>query len=241
MASRIGDVEVRLLTHATFCPRCENLTDAGGGVSTCERCPAETYQPSDVNRDGFVSCKIPKCWEAVERTWLERGPFNELPDMSLAARRLPCEGYTTSGAVIDVINTQGTYSVKVVSGGEGESGYASGDTIRIKGTSLRGVSPANDLVLTVTHGRDGASGQLDQSELAITSNASIGAVFQYSVMHRITRAVEVPDFEDKATAAKSLLVEFVQWLIESLSERLKFVLDIGGSGKYRFELWGSYS
>jgi hypothetical protein len=82
------------------------------------------------------------------------------------------------GATFNVTKTVdgagGTYSVVVSSGG---SGYNGGDEIRILGTSLDGLSPANDLVMTVDS-HDG-SGQLFTVIATGTAGGS-GGVIQVS-------------------------------------------------------------
>ena len=54
-----------------------------------------------------------------------------------------------TGATFDVTLTNTKYSAVVHTGSAG-SGYATNDTIKILGSSLGGVTPANDLILTVT-------------------------------------------------------------------------------------------
>ena len=59
-------------------------------------------------------------------------------------------GGTDLGATFDVTKTNGTYTVVLDSGiNSGGLGYAAGDTITIPGASLGGVTPANNLIITV--------------------------------------------------------------------------------------------
>ena len=62
---------------------------------------------------------------------------------------------TGSGATFDITLTGTTYSATVHPGSAG-NGYAQNNTIKILGTSLNGLSPANDLLLTVSAVNSGA-------------------------------------------------------------------------------------
>jgi hypothetical protein len=66
---------------------------------------------------------------------------------------------TGTGAKFDVTKTDGVYTAVLDSlAASAGSGYVAGDTITIAGTSLGGVSPANDLILTVA--TVGAAGKI---------------------------------------------------------------------------------
>jgi len=59
-------------------------------------------------------------------------------------------GGTDLGAKFDVVKTNGVYTVTLDSAvNSGGSGYQAGDTITIPGTSLGGVAPGNNLIVTV--------------------------------------------------------------------------------------------
>ena len=76
------------------------------------------------------------------------------------------------GAIVEVTNTAGTYSVTGLL--DGGSGYMAGDTITVLGMALGGASPENDLVLTVANDV-AANGRLTPTELDITSSVRRGA------------------------------------------------------------------
>jgi hypothetical protein len=66
---------------------------------------------------------------------------------------------TGTGAKFDVTKTDGVYTAALDTlAASAGTGYAAGDTITIAGTSLGGVSPANDLILTVA--TVGAAGKI---------------------------------------------------------------------------------
>ena len=72
-----------------------------------------------------------------------------------------------SSATFDVALARTAYSVTVHSGSAG-SGYAVNDTIKILGSSLGGISPANDVTLTVTGVSSGAITTLSASGYSVT-------------------------------------------------------------------------
>ena len=77
-----------------------------------------------------------------------------------------------SSATFNVTASGTTYSVTVASGG---SGYVAADTLKILGTSLGGLSPANDLSITVNTVSGGViqSAGVSTSGIAVTWNSSV--------------------------------------------------------------------
>jgi hypothetical protein len=74
---------------------------------------------------------------------------------------------TGSGAAFDVVRLGTFYSVTVTSGFAG-TGYANANTIKILGTSLGGVTPTNDLTITVASQTAGAIDTITWSGTAVT-------------------------------------------------------------------------
>ena len=75
-------------------------------------------------------------------------------------------------AKFDVTTNGTTYAVSVHSG-QGGSGYALTDTLKILGTAVGGISPANDITLTVTGQSSGAITSVDASGIAITWKSGV--------------------------------------------------------------------
>ena len=74
---------------------------------------------------------------------------------------------TGTGAKFDITRINTKYTVTVTSGQAG-SGYAVNDTIKILGTSLGGLSPSNDLTITVTGISTGAVSTVSVSGISVT-------------------------------------------------------------------------
>jgi len=66
---------------------------------------------------------------------------------SLSASNIPASG---SGAEFDITRNNGVYTAAIAALGDGGGSYNVGNRIRILGTSLGGVSPANDCTIRVT-------------------------------------------------------------------------------------------
>jgi hypothetical protein len=79
---------------------------------------------------------------------------------------------TGSGATFTVLAKNTKYTVTVTNGG---TGYAANDTIKILGTALGGLSPANDLILTVSSQSGGViqSGGVTPNGISITWGSSV--------------------------------------------------------------------
>ena len=78
-----------------------------------------------------------------------------------------------SGAQFTVVANKTVYTVTVTTTG---SGYAANDTVKILGTSLGGLSPANDLVITVTGVSTGAISTISVAGIAVTWGSSVAYV-----------------------------------------------------------------
>ena len=74
---------------------------------------------------------------------------------------------TGSGALFDVIRSGTVYQVTVASGSAG-SGYVAGNVIKILGSSLGGITPANDLIITVSTINAGAIDTIAWSGRSVT-------------------------------------------------------------------------
>jgi len=77
---------------------------------------------------------------------------------------------TGTSATFNVTASKTTYSVTLASGGSGYSSTGGSNTIKIVGTSLGGLSPANDITITIT----------GQSSGAITTFTSVGYAVTWS-------------------------------------------------------------
>jgi hypothetical protein len=82
---------------------------------------------------------------------------------------------TGTSATFNIVRNNTKYSVTVAAGG---TGYATSDTIKILGTALGGLSPVNDLLLTVSNQSGGIiqSGGVTISGIAVTWTTSTGYV-----------------------------------------------------------------
>ena len=74
---------------------------------------------------------------------------------------------TGTGAKFDVVRINTKYTVTVTSGFAG-TGYAQNDTIKILGTALGGLSPSNDLLITVATVSGGAIATITVSGISVT-------------------------------------------------------------------------
>ena len=80
--------------------------------------------------------------------------------------------FVGTAATFTVTNTAGTYSVAITQAG---AGYATSDTVVIKGSDIGGVDTTNDATITVT-GQTG--GNVDTATIAGTAAATIAAEFR---------------------------------------------------------------
>ena len=80
--------------------------------------------------------------------------------------------FVGTAATFTVTNTAGTYSVAITQAG---AGYATSDTVVIKGSDIGGVDTTNDATITVT-GQTG--GNIDTATIAGTAAATIAAEFR---------------------------------------------------------------
>jgi len=74
---------------------------------------------------------------------------------------------TGTGAQFDIVRTKTIYTVSVTAGHLG-SNYAQNDTIKILGSTLGGISPANDLIITVATVSSGAIASITWSGYSVT-------------------------------------------------------------------------
>jgi len=86
---------------------------------------------------------------------------------------------TGSGAVFTVLAKNTTYTVTVTSPG---SGYAATNTMKILGTSLGGLSPANDLTITVASVTTGAINTITSTGISVTWATSTAYVLGDTVL-----------------------------------------------------------
>ena len=77
-----------------------------------------------------------------------------------------------SGARFDVIRSSTVYTVTIASGFEG-SGYAASDRLKILGSSLGGISPANDITVTVSTVLTGAIATFTHSGGSVTWSLNV--------------------------------------------------------------------
>ena len=81
--------------------------------------------------------------------------------------------FVGTAATFTVTNTAGTYSVAITQAG---AGYATNDTVVIKGSNIGGVDTTNDATITVT-GQTG--GNIDTATIAGTAAPALAAEFKF--------------------------------------------------------------
>ena len=87
-----------------------------------------------------------------------------------------------SGFIADISSTGGTYSIDFDSPGDGGSNYGLNQTFTILGTDLAGLSPTNDLTITVTGVvSDDSTARGEVTSVSISGTASQGAFSATSV------------------------------------------------------------
>ena len=79
---------------------------------------------------------------------------------------------TGSGARFDIIRNGTVYAVSVTTGQAG-TGYSSTNTIKVLGTQVGGVSPANDLIITVESVTGGAVNTVSANGISVTWTSGI--------------------------------------------------------------------